>query len=95
VIKKHEKKKKRTGVICCEFARTPERLLDLAICGLGTAVKMSANLCDDKNLELLRSLPRAMPNIQERLVSFPNTKKQYGINCTAISATNLTASESH
>jgi len=83
-------------VICCEYvARTPEKLLDLANCGLGTAVKMSAILHDVKNLELLRSLPWAMPNIQERLESSPNTKKQYGINCTAISATNLTASERH
>ena len=91
VIKKHEKERK-TGVICCEnVTRFPEKLLDLGYCGLGTAVKLSANLPDDKNLELLRGLPWPCKSFQERLVSFPNTKKQSGINCTAISATNLTA----
>ena len=47
-----KRKRTKTGVICCEYvARTPEKLLDLAICGLGTAVKISAILRDVKNLE--------------------------------------------
>ena len=36
-------------------------------------------------------LALAMPDLQERLGSLPNTKKQFKINCTAISATGFTA----
>jgi hypothetical protein len=38
-------------------ARIPEMLLLLGYCGLGTAIRLSAILFDDKNLELLRGFP--------------------------------------
>jgi hypothetical protein len=68
-------------------------MLDLAIVD-STAFKMLDILHDNK-LELLKGLPRPCVEFQERLESFPATKKQFGINRTAIWATTLTASMSH
>ena len=62
MIKKHEKK--GSGVIVCEYvARSKKSREDalLGYCGLRTAIKMSAILSDDKNLELFEVLALAMP----------------------------------
>ena len=51
-------------------ARIPEELLLLGYCGLGTAIRLSAILFDDKNLELLRGFPS-----HECLQSFPQDEE--------------------
>jgi hypothetical protein len=62
VIKKHEKK--GSGVIFCEYVARCKRSREAALlcyCGLSTAIKISAILFDDKNLELFKILALAMP----------------------------------
>jgi hypothetical protein len=52
--------KKESGVNFCEYpARIQENLLLLGYCGLGTAVKVSTILFDDKNLEYIKGLTLA------------------------------------
>jgi hypothetical protein len=59
------------GVIFCEyFARTPENPLLLCYCGLGTAIKVSAILFNERQ----EGLALAMPGIQQCFRSFPKMK---------------------
>ncbi len=47
----------------------------LGYCGLGTAVKVSTILFDDKNLELLRGSPWPTPEIQKCSLDFPEDEQ--------------------
>jgi hypothetical protein len=51
--------KKRSSVIFCEHVARSKKSREALLCyrGLGAAIKMSAILFDDKNLELLGCLP--------------------------------------
>jgi hypothetical protein len=85
--------KKRSSVIFCEYIARSKKSREAALLcyrGLGAAIKMSAILFDDKNLELLGCLPSHA--IWQCLRS---QDKQPSKNCTAISARNLAASILH